>query len=63
MLTRRDRQQAATVLRAVLEAVDAGELEAKGEQGQTLVRHLEGVVTALDVDLSRSAPSNSHTGG
>ena len=42
-----DPAEAAAVLRQVLEAVVAGELEAKGPLGARLVRRLEGAAAAL----------------
>ncbi len=40
--------QAARVLRAILKAVDVGELEAPGPEGKRLIRRVEGAITALE---------------
>ncbi len=43
-----DLAEAARVLRAVLIAVETGELEATGGQAVALVRRIEGAATALE---------------
>ena len=43
-----DLAEAARLLRAVLDAVEAGELEANGGQAVALVRRIEGAVAALE---------------
>lgn len=40
--------EAAALLRRLLEAVETGELEARGEAAQALVRQLEGAAVALE---------------
>ncbi len=43
-----DRAEASSVLRAVLEAVQSGEIEAEAGQATALRRRLEGAVAALE---------------
>jgi hypothetical protein len=50
---RQDREavtEAAAALRALLEAVDRGEIEAETPQARRLVRRLEGALAALEAD-------------
>jgi hypothetical protein len=47
-VNRRDRQEAADLLRRLLGQVERGELTTDGPAAVTLVRRLEGAVIALD---------------
>lgn len=51
VVTRRDdaKDDAATMLRRLLEAIEHGELEAPGSQGARLLRRMEGAIAALDI--------------
>lgn len=44
------RRDAAQALRRLLNAVEAGELEADSPQAKALLRRLQGAVTALEAD-------------
>lgn len=44
------RERAAAMLREVIEAVDAGDLDAPGPQGARLLRRMEGAVVAWDAE-------------
>ena len=46
-LTKAERQQAADLIRRLLDMVDAGDLAADGPTGVALVRRLEGAMLAL----------------
>ncbi len=48
MSTARTRREAAALLRRLLAAVEAGELEAEDGQGVAVVRHWEGAAVALE---------------
>lgn len=73
-MNRADRQEAAAMLRAVLAAVDRGEVAADGPVGVALVRRLQGALLALDaldddrvgrspvVDRRTSGASQASTG-
>jgi hypothetical protein len=52
-----DRQEAATMLRALLAAVDRGEVSADGPVGVTVVRRLEGALLALEAQDGYQARS------
>ncbi len=54
MAARQDRTDAARVLRKVLEAVEDGRLTAPGPVGRRLQRRLEGAVSALSAEGTRS---------
>jgi hypothetical protein len=49
-MPRAEREKAAAVLRRLLAAVEAGSLTADGPAAVALVRPLEGVLIALEVD-------------
>jgi hypothetical protein len=55
-MTRHERQQAAAILRRVLEAVEQGRLSAAGPVGGRLARRLEGAVTALEIEAPDRRP-------
>jgi hypothetical protein len=46
-------QEAADVLRRLLEMVDRGELDAPGRRGKAVVARLEGVLLGLDAATGR----------
>jgi hypothetical protein len=46
--TRRERAEAAAVLRRLLDAVESGELDVGSAHGRRLLRQLEGAVAALE---------------
>lgn len=47
-MTTPDPQQAAEMLRRLLDAVESGELDADSAHARALMRRIEGAVTALD---------------
>lgn len=54
---RQTESEAAAILRAILGAVERGELVAKSSQATALLRRIEGAATALE--LSAKLPSTS----
>ena len=59
-MTRRDRLQAAAILRSILLAVGEGRMTAPGPHASRVTRRLEGAVTALEADAGSRPP---RTGG
>lgn len=53
-LSRRQQREAADALRALLAAVERGDLDADGPAGSALVRRLEGALLVLDALTTRS---------
>jgi len=51
-----DLSEASGMLRAVLTAVEAGELEAGSSRARALVRRIEGAAAALDAAAQTTAP-------
>ncbi len=57
MATRADVRKAAAMLRRVVDAVHAGDLDAEGREALGLLRRMEGAVVALETAAQR--PSRS----
>ena len=51
-MSARERHKAAAVLRALLAAVESGELTARGPAGARLVRRLEGAISVLAAEAA-----------
>ncbi len=56
-MSARERQEAAAVLRALLAAVESGEMTAGGLAGARLQRRIEGAISALEADAAATLPS------
>ena len=56
-MSARERQEALAVLRALLAAVESGELTAAGPAGARLQRRIEGAISALEADAAATLPS------